>query len=189
MTSKRVLVSELKDELDDVSSYHRTLNARNVCEKILWISIAICGTAFIFHIVKNQFIYWDENQVLITKKSISLSELKKPSVTYCNKALHKFGVAERLINYFDSGTGSSKDILSMQTNILKSYIEEKSKLDKKYNGHLEHICSDQGQFETNCEVSSALIRNRIQISKYFNIYTFSFRIFKWDFWFYKKGMV
>ena len=119
MKLKRLEVAELKEELNDISSYHRMLKSKNVLEKLLWISIALCGTGFIFHIVQNQLIYWNENQVLITKKSVALSEIEKPAVTYCNKALHKYGVAEKILNYYNG----SEEVMSMRNEILSSYLQ------------------------------------------------------------------
>lgn len=158
MAKKRLNLTELKEELNDISSYRRALHTRNVLEKLLWISIALCGTGFIFHIVQNQLIYWNENQVLITKKSVPLSELKSPAVTYCSKGLYKNGLAERMINYLDNNVKNNetqlpKEAVSIQVGILKTYI--KKKVDDVYTDEV-YLCTDDiWQFW--CKVSCTLI--------------------------------
>ena len=138
-------MTDMKEELNDISSLRRTLNTRNVLEKALWISIALCGTAFIFHIVQNQLIYWNENQVLITKKSVPLSELKRPAVTYCSKGLYKNGFGERLINYLDTTKDMPKEMVSMQIDILRSILDSKDEFKSK-----DDPCN---QREEECQVS------------------------------------
>ena len=139
MARKRLSLTELKEELNDISSFRRTLNTRNVLEKLLWISIAICGTGFIFHIVENQLVYWSENQVLITKKSLPLSELKKPAVTYCNKGLYKFGLSETLINHVDWKRKTKENVISLRLDLLKTFVENSDSL-KNWNKNCNDFC-------------------------------------------------
>ena len=56
--------AKLREELDGITTLNLILNSTNILEKLLWVTIAVLGTLFIYDIVFAQLTYcW-----LFTKK-------------------------------------------------------------------------------------------------------------------------
>ena len=123
MLSKRGLdFVPIKDQLKAILSLKLIYTAKSLVEKLFWFIISLGGTIYISYIVISQFKYWDENPALITKGSMSLSELKLPAITFCHKGAQKFGFVERFVNYIDVNKTIPNEIFGIRNEVIKSYV-------------------------------------------------------------------
>ena len=75
------------------------LQASNIVEIFLWISLGILGITWILYIMN--VMIKDENPLLAIRGDIDLSEIEYPAITICSEKTTKYAFAERLGNYVD----------------------------------------------------------------------------------------
>ena len=75
------------------------LQASNIVEICLWISLGILGITWILYIMN--VMIKDENPLIAIRGDIDLSEIEYPAITICSEKTTKYAFAERLGNYVD----------------------------------------------------------------------------------------
>ena len=75
------------------------LQASNIVEIFLWISLGILGITWILYIMN--VMIKDENPLIAIRGDIDLSEVEYPAITICSEQTTKYAFAERLGNYID----------------------------------------------------------------------------------------
>ena len=75
------------------------LQASNIVEIFLWISLGILGITWILYIMN--VMIKDENPLIAIRGDIDLSEIEYPAITICSEKTTKYAFAERLGNYVD----------------------------------------------------------------------------------------
>ena len=121
-------LSKLKEEANNITSFNLIGNATTFLEKIVWASIFIWGSWFIYDVVTTQLTFWHENPILTTTTTKALKEIKPPAVTFCHKALEKYGPFERLTNYFDPKKRVPKEISKILLTVAKNDFSKLSKM-------------------------------------------------------------
>ena len=120
-------ISILKEQLRAILSIKLISSANSVLEKLLWTIISIGGSIYISYIVMQQFNYWNENPVLVTKGSKKLSDIALPAVTFCHKGMQKFSLVERLMNYIDPEKEIPDEAYAIRNTAIKSQFISASK--------------------------------------------------------------
>ena len=113
----------IKEELRNFPTVNLMADASSILEKVFWALIAILGTLFIIDVVVIQLDYWSENPILITKQTMKLSDMQLPSMTFCHKGLHKYGLVERLANFIDPGKDVPKEVLEIRNDFISIQFE------------------------------------------------------------------
>ena len=130
MAPKKPKLTPLKDELRNITTLNLIANATNCLEKIIWASIAILGTLFIYEVMFIQLENWRIDPTLMTKEMKKLSDMPLPSLTFCHKGFQKYGVVERLANLIDPGKEVPKEVLAIRNEFLKVQFQKiNNKLD------------------------------------------------------------
>ena len=120
----------LVNELRNITTVNLIANATSILEKIFWALIAIGGTLFIYDVMFIQLENWNENPTLVTTQSKKLSDIEVPSVTFCPKGLHKYGLVETLANFIDPEKKIPKEVLAVRNEYLKvQFMKLKERLD------------------------------------------------------------
>ena len=104
--------TKLIRELKNIHTIDLISNSSNFLEKILWFCIAIIGILWLVDII--WVVIQDENPKITRNEYINLPEMKYPAMTLCYDGFTKYGIAERLGNYFDPNfplPNEFKDIL------------------------------------------------------------------------------
>ena len=101
--------------------------ANSIFEKLFWISIGAIGACWALYFLGFQFVLWEENQFIVTKKKIDLSEIDYPAITICSPASTKYGIVERLRNYMEPRFESSQEFLPFLNLYLKCFVEYSAK--------------------------------------------------------------
>ena len=110
----------VKKEFEEFTSIRLIKSTKNLIEKLFWFIIAIAGTIYIADLFINQVKYWNENPILVTKGSKSLTEVKAPAVTFCHQGLQKYALAERLANHIDPKKTAPTDVLKIRSEAIKA---------------------------------------------------------------------
>ena len=130
MALKKPKLVPLKDELRNITTLNLIFNSTNFFEKIIWASIAILGTIFIYEVMFIQLENWRINPTLMTKEMKKLSDMPLPSMTFCHKGLLKYGIAEKLANLIDPEKEVPKEVLDIRNEFLKVQFQKiNAKLD------------------------------------------------------------
>ena len=106
--------AKLREELDGITTLNLFLNSTNILEKLLWVTIAILGTLFIYDIVFAQLTYWQMHPDVTIYGRKKLAKIVPPAITLCSSGLQKFGVFERLANYIDPNKSVPYEILAIR---------------------------------------------------------------------------
>ena len=93
--------AKLREELDGITTLNLFLNSTNILEKLLWVTIAVLGTLFIYDIVFAQLTYWQMHPDITVYGRKKLAEIEPPAITLCSSGLQKYGLIERMANYID----------------------------------------------------------------------------------------
>ena len=124
MTPKKPKLAPLKDELRNITTLNLIASTKNFLEKIISASIAILGTLFIYDVMFIQLENWRLNPTLMTKETKKLSYMPLPSMTFCHKGFHKYGIAEKLANLIDPGKQVPKEVLTIRNEFLKVQFQK-----------------------------------------------------------------
>ena len=89
------------DQLNNFTSIDFVSKTSNVIEKLMWITIAISGTIWIWSTFVTQMNDWNKFPVLKTKETLDLSKMTPPAITFCPKTMSEFAVLEGLGNQLD----------------------------------------------------------------------------------------
>ena len=87
-------------EIRSIGAIDLALQAENVLEKVLWLSLAIIGVAWAVYFIG--LIIIDENPIVTTIEDVQLTEIEKPAITICPQGTTKFAIADRLGNFLSS---------------------------------------------------------------------------------------
>ena len=130
MAPKKPKLAPLKDELRNITTISLIANTANFIEKIIWASVAILGTIFIYDVMFIQLENWRLTPTLMTKEMRKLSDMPLPSMTFCHKGLQKYGVVEKLANMIDPQKEVPKEVLAIRNEFLKVQFQKiNAKLD------------------------------------------------------------
>ena len=111
--------SLLREELTNIATLKLITSSGSILEKILWALIPIGGTIFIYNVVDLQLDNWRDNPALVTKVTRKLADMPLPAVTFCPKAMHKYGLVEHLGNYINPKKKVPKEVVAIQNEFLK----------------------------------------------------------------------
>ena len=121
-------LQKLNEELkSNVTFLELASQANCILEKLFWIAIGLIGASWTLSFIAIQFISWNDNQFLVTKKSMDLSEIDYPAITICSPASTKYGIVERLGNYMEPRFESSQEFLPFLNVYLKCFTEYSAK--------------------------------------------------------------
>ena len=98
MTKSNRMLKVLKEELRSITALNFIAKSSNIVEKIFWATLAISGTLFIYDAVSSQLETWKSNPILKTQEKIELKDLPILDITFCHKAMLKYGPTERFLN-------------------------------------------------------------------------------------------
>ena len=147
--SRQLYVPALKEELKNITTLNFISNATTFLEKLLWVSIFIGGSWFIYDVVYNQLDFWNENPVLTTTMTKHLKEINPPAVTFCSKGMQKYGAFERITNYINASKELPKVILEYGLELGKEKYLKRAQMDD-FDGYNECINSSLEE----CKVST-----------------------------------
>ena len=116
---------KLLEQLDGVSTINFVSNAASIFEKLFWIVLALTGSAWILSVIVNQVIHWEENPVIKTEDFVKLSDVKKPSITFCTKGLLDHGIMERMGNYIDPEKKTLEGTMELNSEMIKEALIKK----------------------------------------------------------------
>ena len=108
-----------REELTNITTLNLITSSGSILEKILWAMIAVSGTIFIYNVVDIQLANWRDNPALVTKVTKKLADMPLPAVTFCPKAMHKYGLVEHLGNYINPKKKVPKEVVAIQNEFLK----------------------------------------------------------------------
>ena len=108
-----------REELTNITTLNLITSSGSMLEKILWAMVAIGGTIFIYNVVDLQLDNWRDNPALVTKVTRKLADMPLPAVTFCPKAMQKYGLVERLGNYIDPEKKVPKEVVAIRNEFLK----------------------------------------------------------------------
>ena len=119
------MLKALKDELRAITALNFIAKSSNIIEKIFWATLAISGTIFIYDAVTSQLETWKSNPILKTKERIELKDLPILDLTFCHKAMLKYGPAERFLNDINPKVDKiPKEVLAIRNEYLKVQFEK-----------------------------------------------------------------
>ena len=116
---------KLLEQLDGVSTINFVSNAASIFEKLFWIVLALTGSAWILSVIVNQVIHWEDNPVIKTEDFVKLSDVKKPSITFCAKGLLDHGIMERMGNYIDPEKKTLEGTMELNSEMIKEALIKK----------------------------------------------------------------
>ena len=119
----------LANQLKGFTSINFVCKTSNVIEKLMWTTIAICGTILVWRFFIIQMEEWNESPVMKTKVTSDLSNMTSPAVTFCPTMLSKFSVAEGLLNQLDLNKPLPSEVIAVRNEAIKMYYW-KSRMDK-----------------------------------------------------------
>ena len=93
--------AKLREELDGITTLNLFLNSANILEKLLWVTIAVLGTLFIYDIVFAQWTYWQLHPGVTSVARKKLAKIEPPAITLCSSGLQNYGFFERIVNHID----------------------------------------------------------------------------------------
>ena len=113
-----------REELTNITTLNLITSSGSMLEKILWAMVAIGGTIFIYNVVDLQLDNWRDNPALVTKVTRKLADMPLPAVTFCPKAMQKYGLVERLGNYIDPEKKVPKEVVAIRNEFLKVHFQK-----------------------------------------------------------------
>ena len=125
MTKSNRMLKVLKEELRSITALNFIAKSSNIGEKIFWATLAISGTLFIYDAVSSQLETWKSNPILKTQEKIELKDLPILDITFCHKAMLKYGPTERFLNDINPKVDEiSKEVLAIRNEYLKVQFEK-----------------------------------------------------------------
>ena len=111
---REILIEKLKG----IATFDLLTNSSSLIEKILWLLLVIIGICWGYHFMKYEMIdTWKEQPKIISKANVDLMDLKYPAVTFCSKGAAKFGIAERLGNFYNPKMDLPSEFLSLRKDL------------------------------------------------------------------------
>ena len=107
-----------------VTTINNTLEANNIVERILWLSLTLSGTFWMIWVVHLAFKEYTENPSFTVKTSSDLSEVDHPAITYCTEGSTKNAIAERIGNYLNANETLPKSLAALRSTLLKCVLRE-----------------------------------------------------------------
>ena len=118
----------LSNQMKSFTSINFVAKTSNVIEKLMWITIATCGTILVWRFFIIQMKEWNESPVVKTKVTLDLSKMTSPAVTFCPTMLSKLAVAEGLLNNLDLDKSVPTKVIAVRNEAIKLYW--KNRMDK-----------------------------------------------------------
>ena len=115
----------LTNQFNNFSSIEFIFKATNIIEKLIWITISVCGTVWIGSILSIQIIQWKENPVLIRQENLDLTDMTYPAVTFCPQTISEFSIAEGFGSFLDLNRTLPTQAILIQNEAVIRYWRNK----------------------------------------------------------------